>query len=277
MNRFVPVRGARVRYVVEGAGPDLVLLHTLRTQLEMFHKVLPALAEHFRVYALDYPGHGHSDAPDARYDADFFVESVGAFLDQMPIERATLVGESIGGTIALVLAARHHPRVASVVAINPYDYNRGRGLATSSPLARVIFTLRSLPLIGAVARRINLYFIVSRILLGGVERASSFPPSLLRELYTNSHPQAFDHLVSHWPSWEAARAEYGTIAVPVDLVYGDHDWSRESDREADQRSIPGARMTIVPHARHFLALDDPRAVIQAVTSHAGVRYVRGST
>src|SRR2546423_14280002 len=50
--------GLRLRYVTAGRGPALVLLHTLRTQLDMFEKVIPALAGHFTVYAVDLPGHG---------------------------------------------------------------------------------------------------------------------------------------------------------------------------------------------------------------------------
>jgi hypothetical protein len=54
--RRVEVDGTRLRYVVAGDGPPLVLLHTLRTQLDMFQKVIPALARRFRVYAMDHPG-----------------------------------------------------------------------------------------------------------------------------------------------------------------------------------------------------------------------------
>ena len=93
------VDGTRIRYVVAGSGPPLVLLHTLRTQLDMFQKVIPELATRFRVYALDYPGHGHSDAPNADYSADFFVKQVAGFLELMNIQNTLLAGESIGGTI----------------------------------------------------------------------------------------------------------------------------------------------------------------------------------
>ena len=54
-----------------------------RTQLDLFEKVIPELSKHFTVYALDYPGHGYSDIPKARYDAAFFTETVEGFLDQL--------------------------------------------------------------------------------------------------------------------------------------------------------------------------------------------------
>lgn len=265
---YVSVDGTRIRYVVAGSGPALVLLHTLRTQLDMFQKVIPELATRFRVYALDYPGHGHSDAPDADYAADFFVASVAGFLDRLNIEAAVLAGESIGGTIALLLAARRNPRVRGVVAANPYDYDRGRGLRRSSALANLFIGMSGVPLIGGAMGRMQPYPAVKRILQGGVYRKDAFPSALLRELYAAGtepgHPRAFMQLVRHWPSWEQARAEYGNIALPVLLLYGDHDWSRAAEREADHRAIPGSRIRVVKDAGHFLALDAPGAFVQAV-------------
>lgn len=265
---YVSVDGMRIRYLVAGNGPALVLLHTLRTQLDMFQKVIPELATHFRIYALDYPGHGHADAPDADYAAEFFVASVAGFLDRLNIQCAVLAGESIGGTIALLLAARHNPRVRGVVAVNPYDYDRGRGLRRSSALANVVLGITAMPILGDMLTRNAPLPAVKRILEGGVARKNSFPPELLQELYETGkrpgHPRAFVQLVRHWPSWEQARAEYGNIVLPVLLLYGDHDWSRDAEREADHRVIPGSRIRIVKDAGHFLALDAPSAFVQAV-------------
>ncbi len=69
--RYLDLNGVRLRYLATGDGPALVLLHTLRTQLDMFRRVVPELAKHFRVYALDYPGHGWSDIPQVDYDAEY--------------------------------------------------------------------------------------------------------------------------------------------------------------------------------------------------------------
>lgn len=270
--RHVAVDGARIRYVAAGSGPALVLLHTLRTQIDMFQSVVPELATRFRVHALDYPGHGHSDAPDADYSADFFVASVAGFLDRVDVRDAVVAGESIGGTIALLLAARGNPRVRGVVAINPYDYDRGRGLRRSSRLANVILGLTGVPLLGEIIMRAGPYPIARRILEGGVYRKEAFPPGLLRELHAAGkrpgHPRAFARLVRNWGSWARSRAEYRNIDRPVLLLYGDHDWSRAEEREADLRSIPGARMRVVEHAGHFLTLDAPGELVRAVVELA---------
>jgi pimeloyl-ACP methyl ester carboxylesterase len=272
--RYIALDEVRVRYIVAGQGPALVLLHTLRTQLDMFQKVIPELARHYRVYALDYPGHGWSDIQRAEYTPEFFVSMVGRFLDRLEIRDATLVGESIGGSIALLLAARAHPSVQRVVAINPYDYDRGRGLRRSSPVANLIFGLSRVPVLGATIMRLRNRIVETMILRGGVHRAGVFPPALARELYEvgnrRGHNQAFRSLVRHWPSWEAARTEYRSVARPVLLLYGEHDWSREEERQANLRDMTGSRLTVVANAGHFLSLDAPDDLLRNVTQFVPV-------
>ncbi len=80
--RYIDIDGNRIRYIRTGSGPDLVLLHTLRTQLDIFEKLVPLVEKSFTVYALDYPGHGFSDIPQADYRPELFVETVEGFLNK---------------------------------------------------------------------------------------------------------------------------------------------------------------------------------------------------
>ena len=168
--RHVSVSGIRLRYIEVGSGPTLVLLHTMRTQLDLFQRVIPALAARYRLYAIDLPGHGHSDIPAIDYTASFFIGIVAELLEQIDVEEAVLVGESIGGTIALGLAARRHPRVRAVVAINPYDYDRGRGLQRVSPLSWLLLAVNDVPVVGGTFARLRQYRIVKHVLDGGLHR-----------------------------------------------------------------------------------------------------------
>ena len=266
--RYVKVNDINLRYLRVGQGPPLVLLHTLRTQLDMFQKVIPELSRHFEVYSLDYPGHGFSDIPKVEYTPELFIDTVAGFLDEVNVENAIVAGESIGGTIALVLAARHNPRVQRVIAVNPYDYDEGRGLRRSSAIANLLFGLNNVPILGSTFVRLRQYPVFRQIMEGGVSHADALPSSLLREMYEvgnrSHHYQAFMSLVAHWADWEKARVEYPKIDVPVLLVYGDRDWSRPEEREVNHRIIPRSQMTIVKDAGHFLALDAPEALTQLI-------------
>ena len=271
--QYVDIGGVKVRYIKTGAGRNLVLLHTLRTQLDLFEKVVPDLAKYFTVYALDYAGHGYSDIPAAKYDADFFVHSVEQFLNALELRDVTLCGVSIGGAIALIVAGRRNPRVARVMAINPYDYAKGRGMARSSFLGRVITVTSENRLIGETVMRLRNFIIMKAVLQGGVANPQSIRPALLKEMYNvgnrRGHYRAFISLLRNASSWEAATETYGNINVPVLLIWGEKDWSRPSEREHDRGLIPGAQMATVENGGHFLPLDRPQELHELIIRFAG--------
>ena len=82
------------------------------------------------------------------------------------------------------------------------------------------------------------------------------------------HNRAFVNLIRHMPLWRQAHEVYGRIKVPVLLVYGDLDWSREAERQRTQSEVPGARREMVPNGGHCLSLDQPEAVVRLVTEFA---------
>lgn len=267
---YAEVKGLRLRYIKAGEGPVLVLLHTLRTQLDLFEKIVPGLSENFSVYALDLPGHGYSDIPDALYDANFFADAVDGFLEAMDLHDVTLAGVSIGGSIPLIIASRRRPRVGRVVAINPYDYAEGRGMARSSWLARWVVFVSGIPILGETVMRLRNFIIMKNILGGGVANPSSIPPALLKEMYRSGnrpgHYRAFLRLLRNARSWEAATKDYANIRIPVLLLWGSRDWSTPIERERDRRLIPGVEMLTVDSGGHFLPLDRPSEVIEHLSA-----------
>ena len=94
---FMRSDGSRLRYYTAGTGPPLVLLHTVRTQLDYFHRVIPLLWDSFTVYALDLPGMGWSDiVPGAGYEEPDLRAAVVEFVTGLDLYDVTLAGESLG-------------------------------------------------------------------------------------------------------------------------------------------------------------------------------------
>jgi pimeloyl-ACP methyl ester carboxylesterase len=129
---------------------------------------------------LDFPGHGYSDIPEASYDASFFSKTVEGFLEKLDLRDVTLAGVSIGGSIALIIASRRNPRVARVIAINPYDYAKGRGMARSPIIGWLVTYAALIPIVGETVMRLRNFLITKAILNGGVADAQSIPPALLQ-------------------------------------------------------------------------------------------------
>ncbi|MEU1276371.1 alpha/beta fold hydrolase [Streptomyces sp. NPDC005799] len=119
-------REGTLRYLKAGTGAPVVLLHTLRTQAEHFRFLIPMLSHQYTVYALDLPGMGYSEiVPGASYEEPALRAGVERLLTELDLHDVTLVGESLGGVLALTAAADLPERVRRVVSVNPYDYPDG--------------------------------------------------------------------------------------------------------------------------------------------------------
>ena len=110
--------GHRVHVDISGNGPpDLVCLHGLVDSVAIWDRVTPSLAERGRVVRLDQRGHGRSEAPPGPYRREDLASDVAAVLADRAIERAVLVGHSMGGIVSMTTALCHPDRVAGLVLI----------------------------------------------------------------------------------------------------------------------------------------------------------------
>ena len=263
------LNGCDVRYLHVGSGTPVVFVHTLRTQLEMFLQVIEQLdTTQVEVIAIDLPGHGESTAPPVDYTAGYFTDAVEGLLAHLDLHKAVFVGESIGASIGLILAARGNPRIAHVVAVNPYDYGRWGGARRSSPLNNVVFTTILWPVLGPIVARAGTPGLLRLVLAGGLHDRHKLPPSLAGDIARcgrlPGHARAFRSLCLQWRTWLSARAQYGAITLPVTLVYGDEDWSRPAERNANAREIPGAHLVTLQATGHFASLETPKEIADLI-------------
>ena len=179
---MIDVGGHRLRYIRTGQGPSLVPSPYTPNATRLVREGGFQLSRHFTVYALDYPGHGFSDIPGARYDAAFFTAAVEGFIEPLELRDVTLAGVSIGGAISLIIVARRNPRVARVVAVNPYDYARGLGMARSLVLGWLVTHASRLPVIGETVMRMRNFLIMNRCFVAASPTLRGIPPALLEEM-----------------------------------------------------------------------------------------------
>ncbi|WP_344634564.1 alpha/beta hydrolase [Kitasatospora cystarginea] len=108
--------GLRLAYQVSGpaGAPALLLLHALGEEASGWEGVVPAFARDWRVHALDLRGHGCSDQP-GEYSFELMREDVLGFLDELGLDRVDLVGHSMGGVVAYLLAQEHGERIRRLV------------------------------------------------------------------------------------------------------------------------------------------------------------------
>jgi len=252
--------GARVRYLRVGSGPPLLLMHTVRTQLDHFQRVVPLISDAYTVYALDFPGMGWSDiVPGAGYEEQALRAAVVRVVEDLALSDLTLAGESMGATLSLTASVDLVERVRRIVAFNTYDF--ADGVKRANPLARMVVGNVRAPVIGPTVARLENKRILGGVIRGGLHDPSQLPDHYLDELRRvgrrPGYPAVARAIYRNLESLIAARQRYAGINVPVTLVYGDEDWSRPSDRQANIESVPGARDIVLHRTGHFAALEAP--------------------
>jgi pimeloyl-ACP methyl ester carboxylesterase len=219
------------------------------------------------VYAVDFPGMGWSDiVPDASYEEPALRAAIVRVVEELDLSELTLAGESIGATIALTASIDLGARVRRVVAFNTYDF--ADGLKRASLFARLVAGSIEAPVLGPIVARLENKQIIRGVMRGGLQDPRQLPDHYVDELgrvgRRPGYPGVARAILRNLDSLIAARERYVRITVPVTLVYGDHDWSRPSDRQANIESVPGARHILLRDTGHFTALEAPHEVARVL-------------
>jgi pimeloyl-ACP methyl ester carboxylesterase len=257
--------GTHLRYLKAGSGPALILLHTVRTQLDHFQLVIPKLVHAFTVFAVDMPGMGWSDiTPGASYAEPALRRAIVEFVKRLDLDDVTLAGESMGATVSLTVSTELEDRVRRILAFNTYDYSEG--VSRANRVASIYIGGARLPAIGPLVTKLENKPTLGIVLRGGLVDGSMLPDHYLAELRRvgrrRGYPRVAREVYRNVDSMIAARALYGRVTAPVTLIYGDHDWSRIPEREANLSLLGGARSISLPHTGHFAALEQPARVAE---------------
>jgi pimeloyl-ACP methyl ester carboxylesterase len=270
--RFITLPdGTRLRYLKTGAGPALLLLHPLRAQLDYFQRLVPRLAARFTVYAVDLPGLGWSDIrADASYEEAALRRVVVAFAKALNLADLTIVGESMGATLALTASTEMRDRVRHVVALNTYDY--APGIERANFLASVIVKAMRVPGVGSLFAGFENESILSGIMEGGFFDPAKLPADFVQEQLKSGRRPGYAAVATGYfgalESYVAARSLYGRVKVPVTLVYGDHDWSTPEERREVAQLVPGSRLITLERSGHFGALEQPDEIARIIIGRA---------
>jgi len=258
--RFATVAGVRVRYVRTGGGSPVVLLHGFGSSIYTWKDVIPGLARAHEVVALDLPGFGWSDQP-ADLSFELYPRVVLGLLDQLSLDRASLVGNSMGGAVACWLAASEPGRVDLLVLIDSAGFN----LREADRPAMVRLT--SHPSAEAIAGRLP----ATRLLVTiGLRHVFHDDTRLTEErideyLAAAKRPGTLRSIRSLMASTRAAADEFaarlGRIKAPTLVLWGEEDqWIPLAHADRFVAAIHGARKVVVPGIGHLPEEEAPQEV-----------------
>lgn len=235
-----------------GEGPSLVLIHGVGLSRSMWAAQVPALIARFRVIAVDMPGHGESPAPSAEAGLETYAERVVEVLDHLSVDKATIVGFSMGALVARAMALRYRDRVEALILLNGV-FNRSADVRATI-LARVDEVLAGGP--GA-----NIDGAIDRWFSPAFRQTNQSYLADLRKHFVANDPESYAITYRLFATEDRyGEAELGAIDVPTLVATGEFDiGSTPAMAEALAARIPGAICRIVPNARHMMPVEMPDA------------------
>jgi 3-oxoadipate enol-lactonase len=257
MTQFVSLNGLALNYVTEGlpGGSPLIFINSLGTDLRIWDDVVSQLASHYRIIRYDKRGHGLSDCPPAPYTIREHASDLAALLDYLDIRRASLVGISVGGMIALDFAAAWPQRVEKLVLCDT-----AAAIGTADAWNERIRTIREH----------GMAYLSEAIL------ARWFAPSFA--VRAPADYQGYCNMLARMPSegyvatCEAIRdadleEEARTVVIPVLAICGAEDISTPPDLVRSLVEIlPNASYEEIAGAAHLPCIEQPDALAVHIDS-----------
>ncbi len=248
----------------EAGAPAVLLMNTLGGTLEMWERQLPPLAERFFVIRCDNRGHGESPVPPGPYEIDDLVDDTVALLDKLDIERAHVGGVSLGGMVAMRLAARNPERVDRLALICTSAY-----MGPPESWAERAATVRAEGT-AAIAD-----MVVSRWLTDTHKAADPQTVAYLREMIASTPADGYAACCDAIRVMDL-REGLAAIVASTLVVPGAEDPSTPLvHQQTIADGIGGSRLLEIPECAHLAPIDAPEAVADALVEHFSAVADRG--
>jgi 3-oxoadipate enol-lactonase len=232
------------------AGPPVLLLHGLGSCAADWSWQSPVLEPHYRVIAVDLPGHGASPLPSRDVTIDAMAEAVAALVGGLRVAPAHVVGLSLGACVAVRLALQAPARVRSLTLVNAFARLRPGGPAELARLAHRLWLLGTAPMPALAAH-------VARGLFPWPEQRALYDAAVasLSATSRRGYAAAMRALARF-----DARGQLAAIRQPTLVVAGDRDSVVPLGAKLQlAAAIPGARVEVVPGSGHATPYDRPDA------------------
>lgn len=252
--------GIRLEFAKQGteSGLPVVLLHGITDSWRSYELVLPYLPSWIRAYALSMRGHGDSSRPETGYAPSDYAADVAAFLDAQGIDRALVVGHSLGSVVAQRVAIDHGERVLGLVLVGS-TYTLADKPDVEEMWRTTLSTLED-PVDPSLARDFQESTLAQPIPPGYLETVVGESLKLPARIWRAAFRAMLE--VNHL-------ADLGRIATPTLVIWGDRDaYMLCDEQETLVRTIPGARLSIYSGAGHALHWEEPERFAKDLTIFA---------
>ncbi len=267
-DQYIIVDGIRVCYVDNNVSgkPTLLFLHGLSLSIHNFRFNYPEFFDDYRVVALDFPGFGKSEMPNASYSIDFFVKFTKRFMDELGIDKAVLIGNSLGSHVALEFAVTNPQRVEALIVESATGVRWQVGIFEYMIL-RAYITEDQFKNVSEKKMREHIEWswydqcpASEELVNHRIHFRRKYYDTLIYEYNNRAFVRGLWHVVH-----DSVRYKVNKISVPTLIVWGEHDSvTHVRDARYLYRKIPGAKLEFIKDAGHLAHIERPEAFNKVV-------------
>ena len=267
--KYLELHGDRVAYRDAGSGETLLLIHGMAGSSETWRAVIPQLAKKYRVIAPDMLGHGQSDKPRGDYSLGAFAVWLRDLLDELGVTRATIVGQSLGGGVAMQFVYQHPDYCQRLVLISSGGLGPDVGWTLrllSAPGAELILPVIAPKPVLNVGNKLRSWLSAAGIQSPrGAEiwsAYSSLSDSQTRHAFLRTLRSVVDY---RGQAVSALNRLHLTSQLPTMAIWGDKDQIIPVDHAyAAQAARPGSRLEVLEGVGHFPHVERPTDVVDLI-------------
>jgi len=267
--KYLELHGDRVAYRDAGSGETLLLIHGMAGSSETWRAVIPQLAKKYRVIAPDLLGHGQSDKPRGDYSLGAFAVWLRDLLDELGVTRATIVGQSLGGGVAMQFVYQHPDYCQRLVLISSGGLGPDVGWTLrllSAPGAELILPVIAPKPVLNVGNKLRSWLSAAGIQSPrGAEiwsAYSSLSDSQTRHAFLRTLRSVVDY---RGQAVSALNRLHLTSQLPTMAIWGDKDQIIPLDHAyAAQAARPGSRLEVLAGVGHFPHVERPTDVVDLI-------------
>lgn len=245
----IRIDGLRINYRIEGEGKPVLMLHGWGACIDSFAPVIRELCKSRKVYALDFPGFGESEAPKEGVGVPQYMEWTAEFIRQLHIEGADIICHSFGGRVSILLAAEHPELVGKIVFTDAAGIRPRRGIKYYAK----VYTYK---LCKKLAKRPGIVKLLRGIGIDVQKRVKQAGSSDYQQL-SGAMRQIFVKVVN-----QDLTPYLHKIQAPSLLIYGENDQDTPVRYgRIMEKKIKDAGLVVLENAGHFSYLDQyPRYI-----------------
>jgi pimeloyl-ACP methyl ester carboxylesterase len=268
--RHVDLHGSRLAYRAAGEGPVILLIHGITSDSSIWERVMPGLARSHTVIAPDLPGHGRSDKPKGDYSLGAHACWLRDLLLALGHQRATLVGHSLGGGIAMQFSYQFPDRCERLVLVDSGGLGREVSLllrAASLPGAELVLPVLAASRLLDVGARVGGALDRIGLKLGTDLEQMARGHNTLSDAASRS---AFLHTLRAVVDPAGQRVDatnrlYLAELMPLLLIWGERDSIIPvSHGRAAHARVPSSRLEVLERSGHFPQLDEPECFLDVL-------------